>query len=141
VFSDSNWTFDGYGVSATKAGTFAATTLDSAQFTQIPGEPASTYLVVVGWSANIGSTVASLESFLAGTDSGVTSGFVGESSVSGLFNTGTAGSSSPPSAVFGSTSPAIPGFDIGYSQVPEPSTIALGVMGAASLLALRRKKA
>jgi hypothetical protein len=34
------------------------------------------------------------------------------------------------------------GFSLGELQiVPEPSSIALGVMGAASLLALRRKKA
>jgi hypothetical protein len=141
AFNDANWTFDGYGISASKTGVFAATTLDGAGFTQIPGEPVSSQFVVVGWSSNIGTTIASVEAFLKGTDGGVTSGFLGESAVSGLFYTGTAGSSSPPAAVLGSTAPAIPGFDLGYTQVPEPSTIALGIMGAASLLALRRKKA
>jgi len=141
AFSDSNWTFDGYGVSASKAGTFAATTLDAAQFTQIPGEPQASQFVVIGWSSNIGSTVASLESFFSGNDSGVSNGFVGESVVSGSITTGTAGSSSAPPALFATASPYIQAFDLGYYQVPEPSSIALGVMGAASLLALRRKKA
>jgi hypothetical protein len=140
AFSDPNWTLDGYGASVSKAGTFAATTVDAALFTQIPGQPQASQFVVIGWSANIGSTIASLQSFFAGTDAGVTSGFVGESVVSGSITTGTAGSSSAPPALFATAAPYIQAFDLAYT-VPEPSSIALGVMGAASLLALRRKKA
>lgn len=100
--------------------------------------------IVLGWSANIGSTIASVQSFLNGTDTGVTSGFIGQSpvgvvtlspggnvAINNLFSSGTAGDKS------------IPGFDLGYvsAPTPEPTSIALGVMGGLSLLALRRKKA
>ena len=49
----------------------------------------------------------------------------------------TVGSVSP--AAFGGST--IPGFTLGIVNVPEPTTIALGVIGGLSLLGLRRKKA
>lgn len=147
AFSDSNWTFDGtanMGISSTStAGAVGPITTDANGYTQIPGEPASSYFVVLGWSANIGSTISSLETFLAGGDNGLT-GFVGESAVSGLVTTGNGspGSTSTPPTLFGTVSPAIPAFTLGeVTPAPEPTTIALGAMGAASLLAFRRKKA
>jgi hypothetical protein len=148
VTGDSNWTYAGLGQSTT-AGKFAATTVDANGFTQLPlsggVEPSAAQYVVIGWSSNIGSTIQSLESFFAGSDGGVTSGFVGESVVSGSLNTGSSavGSLSSPSSMFSGAAPFIPGFDLGNTTVttPEPTTIALGVMGAASLLAFRRKKA
>jgi len=112
VFEDSNWTLDGYGVSADLAGKFAATTVDSAGYTQIPGEPYASQFVVLGWSVNIGSTIASVESYLAGTDAGVTFGCIGESEVSGSIGTGTAGSFDPPTTIFGETSPSFPGVEL-----------------------------
>jgi hypothetical protein len=144
VFSDNNWTFDAYASSSTSAGKFAATAPDSNGDTVIPGTPTAAQFVVVGWSGNIGSTVAAVEAWLnPATTSGVT-GWIGESAVSGLFSTGNGspGSSSPPSAVVSGSAPGLSAWTLGeYTPVPEPSSIALGVMGAASLLALRRKKA
>jgi len=142
AFSDANWTFEASGVQGAKAGTFASSSLDAAGYTQLVGQPSTVQLVVVGWSANIGTSIASVEAFLAGTDGSVTSGFIGESAVSGAISTGAAGTGNLPPTIFGGSSPDIAGFDLGYTvSVPEPSTIALGIMGAASLLALRRKKA
>jgi len=143
AFQDSNWTLDAYGASTATVGRFSSINLDSNGQTLVSGAPANTQLVVVGWSANIGTSIASVESFLAGTDNGVTSGFIGESIVSGSITTGNGATGTPPVPTIFSTSLAgdITGFDLGYYQVPEPSSIALGVMGAASLLALRRKKA
>jgi hypothetical protein len=148
AFSDPNWNFSGaYGASAAKAGTFGSTTLDSNGFTEVSGLPSgSASFVVIGWSANIGSSIANLESFLAPIDTDVQggipvlSGLVGESNVGGPLGVGS-GTSQPPT-LFSATAPDIQGFTLGeYTAVPEPSSIALGVMGAASLLALRRKKA
>jgi len=141
AFSDTGWTFDASGASTSKTGIFSSTTLDTAGFTQIPGEPASSYFVVVGWSANIGSTVQSVKTWLAGGD-GALAGFIGQSTVSGFFPTGTAGTGNAPQILFGQTPPAIAGFTLGtYTPTPEPGSVALGVMGGLSLLALRRKKA
>jgi hypothetical protein len=144
VFSDNTWTFDNdYGTSTASAGKLQAETLDSNGYTQIPGSPASAQFVVIGWSANIGSTLTSVESWLAGAD-GAELGYIGESAVSGSFGTGNGspGSTATPGILFSPTAPALAGFTLGqFTPSPEPSTIALGVMGACSLLALRRKKA
>ncbi len=94
-------------------------------------------IVVIGWSANIGTTIGALEAFLANPTqlSGTT--YIGESAV-GSIKLGD-GSSIPTSAVLSGTT--VPGFTLGVTSVPEPTSIALGVMGGLSLLALRRKKA
>jgi len=102
------------------------------------GESAN--FVVIGWSANIGTSISALEAFLANPQSTInnTPTYVGESSVVDNLGTGNGGTLATPTILAPST---IPGFILGEVAVPEPSTIALGVMGAASLLALRRKKA
>jgi len=140
VISDNTWTFDGYAASVAQVGRFAATTVDTANYTQIPGQPASAQFVIIGWSANIGSTVASLTSFFA--NNGPANGFVGESAISGNIGTGTAGTLNSPPSLLGGSAPSIPAFDLGYTQpTPEPTTLALAGLGGLSLLAFRRKKA
>jgi hypothetical protein len=138
AFSDPNWTWDAYAQSGTTRGGQVTGSTSLA----IPGIGGGStgQFVILGWSSNIGSTVASLESFLAGTDAGVQTGFVGESSVTGALTLGNGAGITTPSP-FGTTAPVTPGFVLGTVTVPEPTSIALGVMGGLSLLALRRKKA
>lgn len=138
AFSDANWTFQTYAqAGTTRAGQLTGPT--SYAVTGIGGGSTGQF-VVLGWSSNIGSTVASVQSFLAGTDNGVTSGFVGESAVSGTLTLGNGSGITTPT-LFGTAAPLLSGFTLGTVTVPEPTSIALGVMGGLSLLALRRKKA
>jgi hypothetical protein len=92
--------------------------------------------VVIGWSANIGSTVAALQAWLANPTS---AGWVGESAVSGTLTPGTLGSTGA-SGLFGTATGLIPGWTLGLVSVPEPGTLALAAIGGASLLLFRRKK-
>jgi len=136
------WTFSqDYATNTTTAGRFSSAVADANGITTVSGLAggAAAYFTVVGWSSNIGSTVANLQSFLAGTEQVTGTAYVGESAVSGLITTG-AGLGTP-AALFGAA-PAIPGWQLVTTvATPEPSSIALGAMGVASLLAFRRKKA
>jgi hypothetical protein len=99
--------------------------------------------VIIGWSANIGSTVAQLAQYLSGqgaTYVAGNNGWVGESLVSGAIAPGTLGSTSA-AGLLGAALPFIPGFSLGeVVPTPEPGTLALCALGGASLLMLRRKK-
>lgn len=77
---------------------------------------------------------SSFASYDAAVASGNPSAFVGKSEV---FQSATSGSASPPP-----TPVSLAGRYAGFAvnPVPEPSTIALGILGAGSLLFLRRKK-
>jgi len=154
AFSDSNWTFDAYASSTTSAGKFTALTPDSNGATPVPGVPigSSAQFVIVGWSGNIGSTINSVENWLAGNE-GYMPGWIGESAVSGAISTGSAapGSQTFPLELVNGSAPGLSAFTLGEYGIlggegpppttPEPTTLAMGLMGAASLLALRRKKA
>jgi len=140
VVGDSNWT-DGQASAASSA-TPGRVLGSSSQVVTGVGLGNTANIVVIGWSANIGSTISALEAFLANpsaTEQG-TQTFVGESAVGVGVTLGNGGSIGTPAA-FGAT--GVPGFTLGEVPVqsPEPTTIALGVIGAASVLAFRRKKA
>jgi hypothetical protein len=104
------------------------------------------YIELVGWSTGLGTSFAtSIEPVIEAGSSSITGQFLGfgyQSSaglVSSLVTTATAPASG--ATIFSATG-INSGFDLNaVVATPEPSTIALGVMGAASLLALRRKKA
>jgi hypothetical protein len=69
-----------------------------------------------------------------------TTGYLGESAIGQNYTLG--GFGSPPSlpgATFGAGAGQISGFTLTPVPVPEPSTLALGVLGAAALLMRRRK--
>lgn len=91
-----------------------------------------------GWSANLGNSWADVETAVAG---GASVGWWGRSAV-GTYMLGPA--LPPPSwtVMVGGTPPAgvvqVPGFEL--VPVPEPSTIALGVLGLAGLFFVRRRK-
>jgi len=107
----------------------------STSLTGLNGGTAANF-VVVGWSANIGNSISALQAWLAAPG---TSGWIGESVVSGSITTGTLGSTPGP-GIFGSTGGLIPGFTLGIVSVPEPGTLALAALGGASLLMFRRKQ-
>jgi hypothetical protein len=136
------WTFSqDYGTNTTANGKFSSSVADVNGITTVSGLAGggASYFTVVGWSSNIGSTVAALQSFVDGNSSITGTGYVGESAVSGLITTG-AGLGTP-GALFGSA-PAIPGWTLTpVSPAPEPASIALAALGGLSLLGLRRKKA
>lgn len=99
------------------------------------------YFMVVGWSANYGTTYAQ---FLTAYNNGnpATSGYYGTSAV-GFGFSGGGGFSLPAPSLFG-VSTAMPGgltsgFTLNAIPVPEPATIALAGLGAASLLIFRRR--
>lgn len=136
AFGDANWTFAGYGTNTASAGKFSGS---SAGITLPTG--ANEQFVIVGWSANIGSTVSALSSWYM-SGSPLTAGWIGESAVSGTITPGN-GALIPTPAVMGAASPYIQGFTLGLvnaSAVPEPGTLALAAMGGASLLLFRRRK-
>jgi len=95
-------------------------------------------IIMVGWSANLGTTWTAVSAVL---NSGniPTGSFFGETPVGTL--TPFAAGTNPGQNPFGA--PGIVSLNTPLEPIttPEPTTIALGVMGAASLLAFRRKKA
>jgi len=139
----STWTLDtdtsAVAASTATAGRFAATTPNPADgsSTIVPtvAGGTTTYFEVVGWSANLGTSIAQLEASLT---AGV-QGYVGESPASGGLTLGN-GLLIPTPNLFAAASPALQGFQLGPVTVPEPGTLALAAIGGASLLAFRRKK-
>jgi hypothetical protein len=87
--------------------------------------------VVVGWSANYGTTWAAA---IAAFDSG-TAGFWG---VSGVAQAQLGGGITPAGTIFGNGPTQVHGFTVG--AVPEPTTFALAGLGAAALMIFRRRK-
>jgi len=147
AFSDSNWTFDGLGESVTGApGKFTAISgTNGAGNIVVPGAAGTAQFVILGWSANIGTTLSSVEAWLAGTGNGQL-GYVGESAVSGAFTLGnlSSGGSTPASTLVSGSAPGLSSFGLGQytpTSAPEPASIALAALGGLSLLGLRRKKA
>jgi hypothetical protein len=140
AFNVTGWTFEASGTnSITSAGRFLSSSADANGATTlatIAGGNAATYYTIIGWSSSIGSTIASLQTYLANPSQAA---WVGESAVGGPNPAGIPGSTAP-ATLFGASSPYIPGFTLGL-VVPEPSTIALAALGGLSLLGLRRKKA
>jgi len=104
-------------------------------------------IMLVGWSANLGTTYAAFLSFMqsgnfaANLAALTTEAFVGTSSVGNLAS----GTTNPGPLVFGSGAGQINNASgspmiMDVLAVPEPASIALAGLGGLSLLALRRKK-
>jgi hypothetical protein len=124
----------------TSAGRFVPSAPNSDTSASVSGLAGGTsaQFVIIGWSGNIGNTITAVQNYLANPTQ---NGWVGESLVSGPFAPGTLGST-PAATIIGAAYPNIPGFTLGLvtPSVPEPTTLALAVLGFGSLLALRRKK-
>jgi hypothetical protein len=140
AFNDANWTFVAYGTNSPTAGRFQSSSQNADTSTTIPtvAGGAAAQFVVVGWSANLGSTLTSLEQALGVNG---TTGFLGESIVSGAITTGNGALIGSPN-LFGGIAPSLQAFTLGgftITSTPEPGTLALAALGGASLLMFRRK--
>jgi hypothetical protein len=140
AFNASGWTYIALGSSTAVSGRFADVAPNGDGSTTILGVAAgnSANFVVVGWSANLGSTLSALEQALAING---TTGLLGESAVSGSIATGNGGLLPTPN-LFGGGAPQIQAFTVGsftITSTPEPGTLALAALGGASLLMFRRK--
>src|SRR5215469_6767328 len=111
VFNDTNWTLAAYGTNFSLPGRFLSAMTDTNGFTAVPGIPAgaAAQFVVIGWSANIGTSIAAVKSWF---NNGIpaSSGLVGESEVSGAIAVGNEGLGS---LLFGGTPPLLQGFTLG----------------------------
>jgi len=111
---------------------------------------ATNSIMIVGWSANLGSTYAAALATLQLGQAGIAAAtggnnaFFGESAVGYI----QAGSGNPGPTIFAAnqnnTASGVPIFSpstqLYLLPVPEPSTIAMAAFGGLSLLALRRRK-
>jgi len=102
--------------------------------------------MLVGWSANLGTTYATVLNELNHWNGSLANAFFGESSAASIVpsSTSTAGVTLFGSAVSGliSNTGASPMelFELQPTIIPEPGTMALAVLGGASMLLFRRKK-
>lgn len=110
---------------------------------QIPGtDPGQVvFLQVRGWSARFGSDWAAAKSAFANNEAGT---LFGETGVIQLASTGLGASTGPGAVIWQGAAGTNPNrFTplLVFTAIPEPSTIALGVLGLGSLLFLRRRQA
>jgi len=150
VFNDGAWTFDNPSSTAGYLGpAYATNNLTAGRFTSAVTDPANSsqtllpfttaaQFVVLGWSANIGTTLAQVISWYNGGNP-LTAGWIGESAVSGAI-TPSAGGVTPAQSLFGPAAPQLQRFSLGLVPTPEPSTMALAGLGGLSLLLFRRRK-
>jgi hypothetical protein len=101
------------------------------------------YYLLVGWSANLGTTWALVSSELA-TESWTTTGFFGVSSIGYGYSGGGPNNVNAPS-VFGVTGAEPGGLTSGFTlytvtPTPEPTTMALAGLGGLAMLMFRRRK-
>lgn len=129
AFNDSNWQLATYATNIAVAGRLRGTAEDASGSTAIAGvAPGTTaYFVVLGWSANIGSTIQDVMANWAGPS---TYFLIGQSAVSGPIQLGGGQLVSP--SIWGLAPGGIPGFVLSPLPVPEPESLALGIIGAAA---------
>jgi len=143
------WTDSGYGATNNPASAGKTITINSSSQAIVPWNPGTTdSLMLVEWSANLGTTfaaaLATLESPTS-LSSLVGQAFIG-TSTTGYITPNAVGTSGAPifSGTQGNSANGIPINGINTQlylvPVPEPSTIAMAAFGGLSLLALRRKK-
>ncbi len=142
----STWTLDtdatANAASTATAGRFASIAPNTDGSTTVDGLAggATVYFEVVGWSANLGTSISQLEaSLVAGLG-----GYVGESPASGGLVLGN-GALTPTPALFAAAAPSLQGFslggvDDGIPGIPEPGTLSLAALGGAALLLFRHKR-
>jgi hypothetical protein len=139
AWNDVNWTFTGdYATNTTLSGRLLGNNSATSSGALVSGLAGGAFakFVVIGWSSNLGSTVASAETALQ-FGNFVGTGYIGESAVSGSVQVGDGVTVPNPSLL--AASGAVPGFTLGVIPVPEPGTMALAGLGGLSLLVFRRR--
>jgi hypothetical protein len=132
-------TFVASSQGSTSAGQGALNTDGSLSVSGIAGAAAGNF-VVVGWSANIGSTLAALEAWYNNPLGIQSQGWIGQSRI-GIGQTLGDNGQNATLNVMGTATTSINAFTMGeVPVVPEPGTLALAALGGASLLLFRRKK-
>jgi hypothetical protein len=121
AFNDTNWTLVAYGSNGTNLfhGQFLSLSANGAGPTPVPGfAPGTTAsFVVIGWSANIGTNIADVQSWF-NDGAPASNGWIGQSAVSGAIELGNGGSIPAP-RLFGTNAPCFPGFTLGLAS-PNP---------------------
>jgi hypothetical protein len=128
AFNDPNWTLVAYGVNGTNRGCFSA--LGAVVF--VPGISGGlpAQFVVVGWSANVGTSVSDAEGWFNG-GSPASDGWIGQSAVSGAITLSASGALPVP-PLFATNAPQLQGFTLGlasptphaaYAMPPAPPAI------------------
>ena len=112
AFGDSNWNLVAYGTNFLR-GQFMSTSPDVFERTVVPGIPGGVpaRFVVIGWSANIGTDVGTLQTWFNG-GSPAANGWIGQSAVSGALVLGNGGAVATPQ-LFGTNALALQGFTLG----------------------------
>ena len=115
AFNDSNWTQVAYGTNALSSGRLLSASGDSLGQTAVPEVPGGTtaQFVVIGWSANIGTDIATVQNWF-GMDDPWMIGWIGQSAVSGPITLGDGGIIPTPD-IFGNYAPEIQGFTLGIA--------------------------
>lgn len=137
--NDPNWTFRAI---ATNSANATGGRLVGGQPTTVGIAGGSTLnFIIRGWSANLGATWSEVLNSLQ-TPAGIAGGsyYLGQSAIglNAIFNDPAA---SPVNPAFGTGGGStVPGFTLDFTQVPEPSSMALAGLGAASLLLFRRDR-
>ena len=120
VLTDPNWIFTGAYATNTGVGLFRGGMA-------IIGQPSASFSVI-GWSSNVGTTVAAVQSWLLNP---APAGHFGQSVVAANYTIG------GPVPLFGNGLGQIHGFTLEIQQVPEPSLL---LPAAAAALAFRRRR-
>jgi len=139
------WTFVTYGTNSAAGGKLLPyiSSENSDQTVTIPTINASSTaeLVAIGWSANIGSTWQSVQTFLSTGDNNLV-GWVGESGVASIVLGNAPGSGGSQAAVsmFGTGAGQVGGILLGESVIPTPEPASMAALGFGALALLRRRR-
>jgi hypothetical protein len=116
AFTDPSWALVAYGTNTLVRGRLFSASNDGSGQTPLVNFAggATVQLVVIGWSANIGPDISSVQGWFAGGNPSF-DGWIGQSAVSETLQLGN-GAIIPSPIVFGSIPPALQGFTLGLAS-------------------------